>query len=108
MLPPKIATVLKVILEDNLQESCIISYELCIKWKTVLWIPVINIMLQTNVAGTFNVIRQAAELINENEGNADQQRGVIINTSSIAAFDGQIGMQNFSSIIYQLPVWIIS
>lgn len=52
-------------------------------------------MLQTNVAGTFNVIRQAAELINENEGNADQQRGVIINTSSIAAFDGQIGIQNF-------------
>jgi NAD(P)-dependent dehydrogenase (short-subunit alcohol dehydrogenase family) len=47
---------------------------------------------QTNVSGTFNVIRLAAPLLNENAGNEDEQRGVIINTSSIAAFDGQVGM----------------
>ena len=35
---------------------------------------------------------QAAVLMNENEGNKDGQRGVIINTASVAAFDGQVGM----------------
>ncbi|XP_060602574.1 3-hydroxyacyl-CoA dehydrogenase type-2-like [Ruditapes philippinarum] len=50
-----------------------------------------NRTLLTNVSGTFNVIRLAAPLLNENAGNEDEQRGVIINTSSIAAFDGQVG-----------------
>ncbi|KAL4226574.1 hypothetical protein ACF0H5_014559 [Mactra antiquata] len=53
--------------------------------------------LLVNVGGTFNVIRQAAALMNENEGNADEQRGVIINTASIAAFDGQIGQAAYSA-----------
>jgi len=41
--------------------------------------------------GTFNVLRLAAGLIGENTPNKDGQRGVIINTASIAAFDGQMG-----------------
>lgn len=49
-------------------------------------------MLQTNVGGTFNVITKAVMLMNENEAmNPDESRGCIINTSSIAAFEGQIG-----------------
>nr|WLO36070.1 17 beta-hydroxysteroid dehydrogenase 10 [Sinonovacula constricta] len=50
-----------------------------------------NKILLTNVGGSFNVASQAAVLMNENEGNKDGQRGVIINTSSVAAFDGQVG-----------------
>jgi len=52
----------------------------------------IVLMLQTNVGGTFNVITKAVMLMNENEAmNPDESRGCIINTSSIAAFEGQIG-----------------
>ena len=43
------------------------------------------------MTGTFNVVRLAVKVLNENEGDKDENRGVIINTSSIAAFDGQIG-----------------
>ena len=45
-----------------------------------------------NTVGTFNVIRLAAGLIGENEPDpSDNHRGVIINTASVAAFDGQMG-----------------
>ena len=45
-----------------------------------------------NTVGTFNVIRLAAGLIGENEADpSDNHRGVIINTASVAAFDGQMG-----------------
>ncbi|WP_249664554.1 SDR family NAD(P)-dependent oxidoreductase, partial [Lysinibacillus sp. D4B1_S16] len=46
---------------------------------------------------TFNVIRQVAEKMQRNEPNEDGQRGVIINTASIAAFDGQIGQAAYSA-----------
>ena len=48
-------------------------------------------VIMVNTVGTFNVIRLAAGLIGENQPNTDGQRGVIINTASIAAFDGQMG-----------------
>lgn len=50
-------------------------------------------MLQTNVVGVFNTCKQAAKLMNENPDGLtkDNLRGVIINTASVAAFDGQIG-----------------
>ncbi|GLV42866.1 scully [Carabus blaptoides fortunei] len=54
-------------------------------------------VLNVNVAGTFNVIRLAAGLMGENEPNADGQRGVIVNTASVAAFDGQIGQAAYSA-----------
>jgi len=50
-----------------------------------------------NTVGTFNVIRLAAALMGENEPDDDQQRGVIINTASVAAFDGQMGQAAYSA-----------
>ncbi|GAB0089356.1 3-hydroxyacyl-CoA dehydrogenase type-2 [Sergentomyia squamirostris] len=48
-------------------------------------------VLTVNTVGTFNVIRLAAGLMGENQPNADGQRGVIVNTASLAAYEGQIG-----------------
>lgn len=54
-------------------------------------------VLQVNTVGTFNVIRLAASLIGENKPNEDGERGVIINTASVAAFDGQMGQAAYSA-----------
>ncbi|XP_070559380.1 3-hydroxyacyl-CoA dehydrogenase type-2-like [Ptychodera flava] len=54
-------------------------------------------VLNVNAAGTFNVIRLAAGEIGKNEPDADGQRGVIVNTASIAAFDGQMGQAAYSA-----------
>ncbi len=57
-------------------------------------------VLHVNAAGTFNVIRLAAGLIGENEPDSEKahaQRGVIINTASVAAFDGQMGQAAYSA-----------
>jgi 3-hydroxyacyl-CoA dehydrogenase / 3-hydroxy-2-methylbutyryl-CoA dehydrogenase len=48
-------------------------------------------VLRINLIGTFNVLRFAAAAMNENEPAEDGERGVCVNTASIAAFDGQIG-----------------
>ncbi len=56
-----------------------------------------NRVLQVNLVGTFNLIRLAAEKIAENEPGADGERGVIINTASVAAFEGQIGQAAYSA-----------
>ncbi|KAL0852176.1 hypothetical protein ABMA28_000407 [Loxostege sticticalis] len=53
--------------------------------------------IEVNLIGTFNVIRLSAGLIGKNAPDADGQRGVIINTASIAAFDGQIGQAAYSA-----------
>ncbi|GBP43025.1 3-hydroxyacyl-CoA dehydrogenase type-2 [Eumeta japonica] len=53
--------------------------------------------IEINLIGTFNVIRLAAGMIGENTPDADGQRGVIINTASVAAFDGQIGQAAYSA-----------
>lgn len=58
-----------------------------------LFRDVINI----NLVGTFSVLSQAAELMAQNEPADDGERGVIINTSSIAAFDGQKGQVAYSA-----------
>lgn len=50
-----------------------------------------------NAVGTFNVIRLSVGLIGENAPNEDGQRGVVINTASVAAFDGQIGQAAYSA-----------
>ncbi|WP_036215332.1 3-hydroxyacyl-CoA dehydrogenase [Lysinibacillus sphaericus] len=54
-------------------------------------------ILMVNLIGTFNVIRLVAEKMQLNEPNDDGQRGVIINTASVAAFDGQIGQAAYSA-----------
>ncbi|XP_050542435.1 3-hydroxyacyl-CoA dehydrogenase type-2 [Daktulosphaira vitifoliae] len=48
-------------------------------------------ILMVNVVGSFNVIRLGAALMGKNEVDENDQRGVIINTSGFAAFDGQMG-----------------
>ena len=50
-----------------------------------------------NTVGSFNVIRLSAGLIGQNEPTDDGQRGVIINTASVAAYDGQIGQAAYSA-----------
>jgi len=54
-------------------------------------------VLQVNLIGTFNVIRLAAFRMQENHPNEDGERGVIINTASAAAFEGQIGQAAYSA-----------
>ncbi|MGF7218384.1 NAD(P)-dependent dehydrogenase (short-subunit alcohol dehydrogenase family) [Spirosoma lacussanchae] len=50
-----------------------------------------------NLIGTFNVIRLSALAIEQNEPNAEGERGVIINTASVAAYDGQMGQAAYSA-----------
>ena len=57
-----------------------------------------NLVLQVNLVGTFNVLRLCAEQMASNEVlNADGARGVIINTASVAAYEGQIGQAAYSA-----------
>ena len=53
--------------------------------------------IQVNLIGTFNVIRLAAAAMSNNPPNAEQERGVIINTASVAAFEGQVGQAAYSA-----------
>ena len=50
-----------------------------------------------NLIGTFNMIRLAADAMVKGEPNQDGERGVIVNTASIAAFDGQIGQAAYAA-----------
>jgi 3-hydroxyacyl-CoA dehydrogenase / 3-hydroxy-2-methylbutyryl-CoA dehydrogenase len=54
-------------------------------------------VLRVNVIGTFNVLRLAAASMLGNEPHASGERGVCINTASIAAFDGQIGQISYAT-----------
>ncbi len=54
-------------------------------------------VVQVNLVGTFNVIRLAADKMVSNEPNTEGERGVIINTSSVAAYEGQIGQVAYSA-----------
>ncbi len=56
-----------------------------------------NRTIQINLVGTFNVIRLAVEQMAKNAPGSDGEKGVIINTSSAAAFDGQIGQADYSA-----------
>ena len=53
--------------------------------------------IEVNLIGTFNVIRLAAGRMLANEPNADGERGVFVNTASVAAFEGQIGQAAYSA-----------
>ena len=54
-------------------------------------------VMKVNVSGTFNVVRLAAAMMAKNEPGPDGERGVIVLTSSVAAFDGQIGQAAYSA-----------
>ena len=54
-------------------------------------------VINVNLIGTFNALRLAALAMLENEPNDADERGVIINTASVAAYDGQIGQAAYSA-----------
>jgi len=54
-------------------------------------------VIEINLVGTFNVLRLAAAAIGKTEALANDQRGIVINTASIAAYDGQIGQVAYAS-----------
>lgn len=53
--------------------------------------------ININLVGTFNMIRLAAEAMQKGEPDAGGERGVIINTASVAAFDGQLGQAAYAA-----------
>ena len=54
-------------------------------------------VIRVNLVGTFNMLRLAAAGMATNQPNADGERGVIVNTASISAFEGQIGQAAYSA-----------
>lgn len=54
-------------------------------------------VIQVNLIGTFNVIRLAAAKMQENAPGIDGERGAVINTASVAAFEGQVGQAAYSA-----------
>lgn len=54
-------------------------------------------IVNVNLVGTFNVIRSTISAMSRNSPDADGERGIYINTASIAAFDGQIGQAAYSA-----------
>ena len=62
-------------------------------WPSELFSKVIHV----NLVGSFNVIKEAAAFMQHNEPNREGERGVIISTASIAAFEGQIGQAAYSA-----------
>lgn len=54
-------------------------------------------VINVNTIGTFNVIRLAVGLIGKNDLNSNGERGVVINTASVAAYDGQMGQAAYSA-----------
>lgn len=56
-----------------------------------------NTVLQVNLVGTFTVLAVAAEGMARNEADDTGQRGVIVNTASIAAFEGQVGQAAYAA-----------
>jgi NAD(P)-dependent dehydrogenase (short-subunit alcohol dehydrogenase family) len=54
-------------------------------------------VLRINLFGTFNALRFSAEAMSQNEPDAEGERGVLVNTASVAAYDGQIGQAAYSA-----------
>lgn len=52
--------------------------------------------INVNLIGTFNMVRLAADAMSKGQPNAESERGVIVNTASAAAFDGQIGQAAYA------------
>ena len=53
--------------------------------------------IRVNLIGTFNMLRLAAERMQANEADANGERGAIVNTASVAAFDGQLGQAAYAA-----------
>ena len=59
--------------------------------------PLDAFIINLNLVGTFNVMRIAAELMDKNDPDEKGEKGVIINTASIAGYEGQIGQSAYSA-----------
>ena len=55
-----------------------------------------KLIINLNLVGTFNVMRIAAELMDKNEPGTSGDKGVIVNTASVAGYEGQIGQSAYS------------
>jgi NAD(P)-dependent dehydrogenase (short-subunit alcohol dehydrogenase family) len=53
--------------------------------------------IEINLIGTFNVLRLAAERMSQTDADSNGQRGVIVNTASVSAYDGQIGQTAYAA-----------
>ena len=53
--------------------------------------------ININLIGSFNICKAAANIMQNNEADVDGQRGVLINTASVAAYEGQIGQSAYSA-----------
>jgi 3-hydroxyacyl-CoA dehydrogenase / 3-hydroxy-2-methylbutyryl-CoA dehydrogenase len=56
-----------------------------------------NRVIQINLIGTFNITRLAIEQMIKNAANGEGEKGIVINTASVAAFEGQIGQAAYSA-----------
>ncbi|MDA8125935.1 MAG: 3-hydroxyacyl-CoA dehydrogenase [Deltaproteobacteria bacterium] len=65
--------------------------------KGPLSLELFNRVVQINLVGTLNIIRLAVEQMVKNEPNEEGEKGVIVNTSSAAAFDGQVGQAAYAA-----------
>lgn len=60
-------------------------------------LPRLERVIRVNLLGTFAAIRLAAQTMKETGPDAEGERGVIVNTASVAAFEGQIGQAAYSA-----------
>ena len=60
-------------------------------------LSVFSTTININLVGSFNVAKAAADLMQHNEAGEDGEKGVIINTASVAAYEGQIGQAAYSA-----------
>jgi NAD(P)-dependent dehydrogenase (short-subunit alcohol dehydrogenase family) len=60
-------------------------------------LSIFSTTVSVNLVGSFNVAKTAADLMQHNEAGEDGEKGVIINTSSVAAYEGQIGQAAYSA-----------
>jgi NAD(P)-dependent dehydrogenase (short-subunit alcohol dehydrogenase family) len=65
--------------------------------KGAMPLETFNKTIQINLVGTFNVIRLAAARMMENHPDEEGERGVIINTASVAAYEGQVGQVPYAA-----------
>ena len=54
-------------------------------------------VIQINLVGSFNITKEASAIMEANEPNADGERGVVVSTASVAAYEGQIGQASYSA-----------
>jgi NAD(P)-dependent dehydrogenase (short-subunit alcohol dehydrogenase family) len=75
----------------------IASAEKVLGWEGPHSLKSFSKVVEVNLIGTFNVLRLAAEAMAKNEPVEGGERGVIVNTASVAAFDGQIGQVAYAA-----------